>query len=253
MAEPRIRVDSLVVRARTAVLAGPLSFSVATGSITALVGPNGSGKTSVLRAIAGLQRYEGRVRLDEDEIRTLDPIVRARRLAFVPQQSSLDSGFSVRSVVALGRFASGSVGAGDDPVVLESMRRTQVLHLADRAFPRLSLGEQRRVLLARALATGAGTILLDEPDAYLDVGQRVRLFTLLEELRDRGTTLLVVVHALDEATQHADSCVVLDRGALVASGAPREVLADGTLRSVFDVDVEPASAPRFVLPREGSS
>ena len=155
--------------------------------------------------------------------------------------------------MSLGRYASRD-GRGvdlDDPVVTESMRRASVDHLAHRAFPNLSLGEQRRVLLARAIATGATTVLLDEPDAYLDVGQRVRLFALLEELRDEGTTLLVVVHALDEARQHADACVVLERGALIASGAPLEVLDEPTLTRVFDVSIDERSAPRFVVPRGG--
>lgn len=250
MAEPKLVVTDLVVRVKKARLAGPISFRADSGAITALLGPNGSGKTTVLRAAAGLAGYEGSVRLDGEEIATVAPLARARRVAYVPQQSALDSAFSVRSVVAQGRYASGSGRLDDDPVVLESMRRTGVSGLASRSFPNLSLGEQRRVLLARALATGAGTVLLDEPDAYLDVGQRVRMFALLEELRDQGTTLLVVVHALDEARQHADACVVLERGLVVRAGAPANVLDDALLRKTFDVSIVEAAAPRFVVPRE---
>lgn len=255
MAEPIVVVKDLSVHVEAHKLVGPVDFEVHGGAITCLLGRNGSGKTSALRAVMGLASYTGSARVRGIETRDLDARVRARSVAYVPQQSRLHAALPVSSVVAQGRYAAtGRVdGDGGDPVVEAAMRRTDVSALRSRAFPTLSLGEQRRVLVARALATEAPCLLLDEPDAYLDVGQRVRLFGLLRELRDDGIALLVVVHALTQARESADSCLVMDEGRVVSRGTPREALTPEILRTVFAVDAVEDAAPRYVLPSGGAA
>src|SRR5690606_32679161 len=152
---------------------------------TCLVGPNGSGKTTLLRAIAGLSPYEGAIRLDGSDARALAGTARARTMSYVPQRSLLDAPLRVRNVVAQGCF-SAPASAATSALVEQALAKVGLSALALRAFPTLSLGEQRRVLIARALASQAPYLLLDEPDAYLDVGERLRLFALLERLRAEG-------------------------------------------------------------------
>lgn len=250
MPSPHLVVDDLRIRLGEKPVVESVSFEARAGAMTCLLGRNGSGKTTVLRALAGLIPYQGRASLDGAEIRGIERRPRARQIAYVPQQSLLAAGMTTRNVVAQGRFAhtGRSVAEAGDPVIEEAMRRVDVTSLADRRFPTLSLGEQRRVLLGRALATGAPCVLLDEPDAYLDVGQRVRLFCLLRELRAEGRALVVVVHALTQARDHADECVVIDGGRVVARGGPREALDASTLRDVFGVDTVEGAAPRYILP-----
>jgi iron complex transport system ATP-binding protein len=246
-----IELHGLRVSARERTLVGPLDLRVPAGKLTCLLGPNGSGKTSLLRAVTGLAEYEGSVKVGGVDVRDLDAGTRARQLAYVPQRSLLDAPLSVRSVVAQGRFSLDERSANDSEVQ-RALARVGAEALIDRAFPRLSLGEQRRVLLARALAGSARLLVLDEPDAYLDVRERLRLFSLLVALRDDGYTLLCAVHSLDAALRHADLCAILDHGRLVACDAPDKALTDEHLLRVFGVERTEGAGPRFTLPREGA-
>lgn len=245
-----LRLESVVIRRRGAAPIGPASFVVRDGEIVALVGPNGSGKTSLVRASLGLLPCEGRCSISGAESRTLDPSERARRVAWVPQRSLLDASLTAREVVAMGRFAYDGVSDVTHQSVREALRIAHVEELAGRPFPALSLGEQRRVLVARAIATEAPLLLLDEPDAAFDVAHRLRLFRLLAELRASGRGILLVAHGLDDLRRIADRCVLLHEGRQVADGAPAEVLAAENLRTVFGVTLRPGDADGYALPEE---
>lgn len=241
-----IAMEGASVSVEDRTLVGPVSFVAEARSITCLVGPNGSGKTSLLRAIAGLCEYQGSIRIAGIEGRALELAQRSRLVGYVPQRSLLEAPLRVSSVVAQGRFALGE-SKQRAAIIEQALDKVGMRDFAERTFPTLSLGEQRRVLIARALASEAPCLLLDEPDAFLDVGERLRLFALLGRLRDEGHTLLVVVHALDQALRHASRCAVLDKGALVACDVPERALDAAVLAQVFGVRLAPGQGPLFTL------
>ena len=221
-------------------------------SISALAGPNGAGKSSALKALAGLLPSTGELSLFGRDLRTLTRRERAHQLAYVPQQSLLQSGIAVREVVRQGRYAHDPAWPGRrklQPAVEQALHATDVHELRDRRWNELSGGEQRRVLLARALATEAPIILLDEPTSALDVGHALQFMSLLRELADRGRCIVVVLHDLDQVSRYADQTVLLHHGHTVAAGPTREVISveSAHVRAVYGVELVPNSALGYRL------
>jgi iron complex transport system ATP-binding protein len=219
-----------------------LSLTIPSGAITALLGPNGAGKSTALKAAAGLIPCDGIVTLSGRPLIGFSAPERARRLAYVPQHSALDAPLPVIDVIAQGRFAHTGFGAParsrtDAAAIDRALDLTDCTPLVDRLFNRLSYGERRRVLLARALATEAKVLLLDEPTAALDVGHALALLGVLRRLADAGTAVLVVLHQLQEAFDHADHVALLAQGKLVASGSPTETLDVATVSRIYGVDL----------------
>lgn len=241
--------DLRVMRGGRSVLEG-FELSAATGCVYALTGPNGAGKSSAIKALAGLLPCSGQLQVAGHELRRLSPRERARQIAYVPQQSLLSSAISVRDVVLQGRYAHDPVWPHKhkhtEPVE-HAMLQTDVLALADRPWNQLSGGEQRRVLLARALATQAKVILLDEPTTSLDVAHALQLLMQLRELARQGRCIVVVLHDLDQVERYAEHSVLLQRGRTVAAGPTREVITSDHIRSVYGVELVPNAALGYRL------
>ena len=229
-----------------------LSFTVAPGEIVALVGPNGAGKSTALRAMLGLLPFTGTVHVEGHDVQVLAARQRAKLLGYVPQRSQLNAAMDVRNIVALGRFAHqgllARLSAADHTAVTDSLAQADATHLAQRLFTQLSVGEQQRVLVARALCSGARSILLDEPTAALDVGHSVALLALLRDLAASGRALLVVMHDLDQVAQVADRVVLLHHGRMVTCGAVAEVLTAAHVLPVFGVEPVAGGAWGFRRP-----
>jgi len=234
-----------------------VTLEVRRGEILALVGPNGSGKSTLMAALSGLLRpREGVVYLDDRPIGTYSSRKRARRLSRLPQSPTAPEGLRVRELVQLGRYAHrGSLermGVVDRAAVHDALEGLGLGDLRGRRVDQLSGGELRRVWIAMVLAQRAPTILLDEPTAALDLRFQLEILDLLRRLRDdQGTTLVVVLHDLEQAAGVADRVAVLKSGRIYRAGPPAECLADDTLRDVFGVEGQVAPGPPFRIRIDG--
>jgi iron complex transport system ATP-binding protein len=228
-----------------------ISFCAESGKITAILGPNGAGKSTVLKAVTGLVQCTGSIELNGSTVFDLNPKERAKRMAYVPQRSSLRAGLNVQRVVELGRYAHWEHLRGfrhtDREIVANAMKRARVAHLAERRFNQLSGGEQQRVLLARAIATGARTLLLDEPTSALDVYHSLIFRDLLKTLRDESYTVVIVLHDLNEAFDIADSAVLMAKGTVIDFGPITKVLSEESIFKAYRVRAIERPSLRFEL------
>jgi iron complex transport system ATP-binding protein len=237
-----IRADAVTVEYRSGPVLRSVDLALAPGERVALLGPNGAGKSTLLRVLAGVLRpTAGAVELAGVPMASLDRQAIAKRLAVVPQQAALPFAMRVDEVVALGRLPHEDPLRGARPsdraAVAAAIDRVGLGHLLHRDARELSLGERQLVLLALAVAQDAPVMLLDEPTVHLDLRHQVEAMELLCDLNDRdGTTLIAVLHDLGLAAHFFPRLVVLEKGRVVADGAPAEVLTDARIREVFGVD-----------------
>ncbi|MFA9517383.1 heme ABC transporter ATP-binding protein [Halopenitus sp. H-Gu1] len=246
-----IRARDLVVSFGDLTVLDGVSLAVDRGTFLGLVGPNGAGKTTLLRALRGtLTPDRGTVTVGGDDVTDLSARAVGRRIASVPQETALPFSFTVEEVVEMGRTPHLSrfdtPGAEDRNAVKRAMERTDVVRFADRSIESVSGGERQRVLLARALAQGTPTLLLDEPTGSLDINHAVRTLELVRDLVADGKTVVAAIHDLNLAARYCDELALLADGRLKSSGPPERVLTASTLRDAFD-------ARTLVTERPGST
>jgi iron complex transport system ATP-binding protein len=225
-----------------------VSCATAPGGWLSLIGPNGAGKSTLIRAVAGLVPYRGAVLLDGADIRALRPRARARLIAYVPQEPVLPPDMTVEQYVLLGRTPHlgylSTPGRHDRAAAAAALDRLDAARFAARRLARLSGGERQRVVLARALATEARVMLLDEPTSMLDVGHQQQVLELVDGLRkDGGLTVLSTLHDLTAAGQYADELVLLHEGRVAAAGPASAVLTAGLIETVYAARVNVAAGP----------
>jgi iron complex transport system ATP-binding protein len=225
-----------------------VSLSLARGELLGVVGPNASGKSSLIRAITNVVAPQrGEIRLDGSLLSRLSRRELSLRVAVVPQNPTLPEAFTALEVVLMGRTPHlgllQSERRADWAAVRRALEQTDALELAERRIGELSGGERQRVVVARALAQEAPVLLLDEPTAHLDVGRQATVLELLRRLcRNNGAdgcpkAVLAVVHDLTLAAQYCDRLAMLSEGRLVALGSPQEVLSVQVLAAVYRTQV----------------
>lgn len=219
------------------------SVRVSAGEMVAVLGPNGSGKSSLVKVLTGLlQPTRGRVQLFGQDLGLVSRRHVARRIAVVPQQVQVAFEFCVRDVVMMGRAPHQGpmllASDADRGLVDEILQSTGLAELADRPVRELSGGEQMLVAIARALAQRPEILMLDEATAHLDIRHSVAVHALVRrEIRDRNVACVAVLHDLNEAAQHADRVILLDRGRIRAQGSVADVMTYRALRETFGVDL----------------
>lgn len=226
-----------------------LDLRVEPGEVLAVVGPNGVGKSTLVRAASGaLRPLAGSVEIDGQRLHELTPAQRARMVSVVPQASNLPPTFSALDVVILGRTPYlgwlGSEGELDHRLVAEAMARTETLGLAQRRVGELSGGEQQRLLIARALAQGAPVMLLDEPTAHLDLRHQDRVLKLVRRLtNEQGLSVLLALHDLNLVARFADRVALLSDGRVRKIGQPEAVLTPEELAAVYGIQIHVMTNP----------
>ncbi|RXZ67053.1 ABC transporter ATP-binding protein [Agromyces albus] len=253
-----LRAESLTLGYDGRVVIDGLDLEIPDGRITSIVGPNASGKSTLLRGLARLIRPEsGRVTLDGRDIRSYGARDFARRVAVLPQQPVSPDGVLVAELVARGRHPHrgwfGGRSSDDDRIVAEVLEATGTAELAGRAVSELSGGQRQRVWIAMALAQRADIVLLDEPTSFLDASHQLELLDLLTDSnRDHGTTVVMVLHELNLAARYADHLVVLDGGRIAAAGAPGDVMTAETVGGAFGLEcvvtTDPVAGSPLVVP-----
>lgn len=220
-----------------------ISVDVQSGSCTGLIGPNGSGKTTLLRAVAGLVQHSGELLLDGVGEAKQSKRARSLQFAYAPQEPLLPPDMTVLELVLLGRAPHlgyfGNFSGRDTDVARQAVDRLDLSAFMHRRLSTLSGGERRRAALAQVMAQQTPILLLDEPTTALDVGHQQLVLELIDRLRrEDGLTVIIALHDLTLASQYADQLVLLQRGEIVASGRPDDVLTADRLMEHYGANLE---------------
>ncbi|WP_276355239.1 ABC transporter ATP-binding protein [Cohnella caldifontis] len=250
----RLRTDQLHIGYGRRSIVEDLSLRIPDGQITALVGANGSGKSTILKALARiLKPASGQVLLDGKSIQRQSTREVAKQLAILPQNPSAPDGLTVEELVAFGRYphqrGMGTLTGEDRKAVDWALQVTGTADFRDRPVDQLSGGQRQRAWIAMALAQDTEILLLDEPTTFLDIAHQLEVLQLLLRLnREEGRTIVMVVHDLNHAAQYADHVVAIRQGRAVRQGTPEEVVTEDMLRAVFGVEAVIVTDPRLGLP-----
>jgi len=252
MTAPAIEARDVSLRHGHRAVLRAVSLPLSPGDCAALIGLNGAGKTTLLRLLLGLIRPScGEVRLDGRPLEKHSRRAIARRVAYVPQAHTPSFPFTVREMVAMGRAPAAGWGprsaAADQAATSTALGRLGLLACAERPYSELSGGERQAVLIARALAQGARVLLMDEPNASLDLGQQTRLMTLLRGLAREGCAILVSLHQPELAIRWFNRAILLHEGAVLDDGAPGEVLTSARLSELYKIHAEIVHAHQTAL------
>ncbi|HWD31301.1 MAG TPA: heme ABC transporter ATP-binding protein [Pseudomonas sp.] len=238
-----LEADNLLVRRGQRTVLANIGLQLHPGQVLGVLGPNGAGKSTLLAALCGeLPITEGHVSLDQRALADWPGQERAKRLAVLPQSSSLNFAFSVNEVVGMGRLPHATGRVRDAEIVSEALAAADAMHLAERSYLALSGGERQRVHLARVLAQlwpGAEgqTLLLDEPTSMLDPLHQHTILQAVRDFAERGAAVLVILHDLNLAARYCDQLLLLQDGLPHAYGPPAEVLTADALAAVYGLQV----------------
>lgn len=249
-----VRVEDLSCGYGKEIVLKEINFEVKTGQFVGLIGPNGSGKTTMIRAISGLLPFQkGVILLDGKAVSRKKPKELAKKMAVVTQSTEATPPFSVEEFVLLGRVPHWRrfqllETKRDVEMAERAMELTDISHLRGRGMGKLSGGEKQLASLARALAQKPRLLLLDEPTAHLDIGHQVQIMRLLKKLNMETLTIVAVLHDLNLASLYCQRLILLNRGRIRTVGHPREVLTEEIINDVYETSIMVKEDPDMFRP-----
>jgi iron complex transport system ATP-binding protein len=220
-----------------------VSFSVSSGDVFCLLGPNGTGKSTLLKCVSNvLQGWQGTILLDGEDMTRMKPTDVAKGISCVPQSQASPFPFLVEDIVLMGRAPHLNVFSSptrkDRDIALEALERVGIRHLADRPCTMLSGGEWQLTLIARAVAQQPRVMILDEPTSHLDMGNQMRILRVVRSLAEQGLGILMASHFPDHAFIAATEAAILDRGRMVHQGRPDEIITAENLETAYGIVVK---------------
>lgn len=249
-----ITTENLDIAYDEELIVKALDMSIPKGKITSIIGPNGCGKSTVLKAVGRiLKPKNGFVYLSGDDIRKLSTKDIAKKMAILPQTPTAPSGLTVSELVAYGRFPHqkgfGKLTPEDKKIVQWALSVTKLADFTHREVDTLSGGQRQRVWIAMALAQQTDLILLDEPTTYLDLAHQLEVLELLYDLnRRQGCTIAMVLHDLNLAARFSDYMIAIRNGNIIKRGSPEEVITPEVLKEAFSINAEIVKVPRTGRP-----
>ena len=238
-----LEISNITINYGVCAVVQDVSFALEIGKIIAVLGANGAGKTTVLKSLnANLPIAKGEILLDGKNIKKYSRREIARRIAVIAQENETKFPVSVLEFVLSGRFAHGAAfgweTAEDLKIALDCLEKCDLTNYENRLMNRLSGGERQRVILARALATQAKILLLDEPTTNLDLSHQALMLKLVRErCKNQNSSAVIITHDLNLASEFADEIILLKNGKIMAKGAPEKVLTEENLQEIFGVKV----------------
>lgn len=237
-----LEVNGLSFRYKETPVLKNVSFSVQTGELLCVLGPNGVGKSTLFRCMLGLLRgYEGSISVSGVEIQSFSVREMAKKIAYIPQWHHPGFYYSVLDTVMMGATAQlktfGGPGERERQAAENTLERLGILHLKDRVCDKISGGERQLALIARAIVQQAEVLVMDEPTANLDYGNQVRVMKVVGELAKQGYAVILSTHNPEHAFYYANQVLVLLDGSVLCHGAPNEVLNEEILRKVYGIQV----------------
>ena len=225
-----------------------LSFELKRGKFTAILGKNGSGKSSLLSCLASQKRYSGKILLGEREISEIPSRERAKIISCLPQNLPLTQ-FSVRETVAFGRepYISFKLTDSDNEIVEKSIKKCGISHLKDKVLTEISGGERQMAYLAMTLAQDADILLLDEPTTYMDAPNAREFLSTLKQAQSEGKTVAAVMHDLTAAVKYADDILLIDGGKVVFKGTKEKCLEEKVIENIMEVESHKLEDGRIVF------
>jgi len=241
--EPLIRLENVSFAYGKDDVLKDISLSVRRGEIVSLLGPNGCGKSTLIKVMLGmLSPHRGRVCYDGADVSDLSAKHLARQIAYVPQMHKSAFPYSVIDVALMGRIPHKTFffkySTQDLDIAYDALRRLSIRHLAERAYTEISGGERQLAIIARALAQGARTLIMDEPASGLDYGNQLRLLEQINELSRQGYTFIKSTHSPEHALWVADRAVLIKEGTVMADGKCDEVLNHENLLRLYNAQVD---------------
>jgi iron complex transport system ATP-binding protein len=250
----RLHTEQLDIAYEERLIVRQLNLSIPDGKITALVGANGSGKSTILKTLARIMKPKaGSVILDGQSIHRQSTKEVAKQLAILPQNPTAPEGLTVSELVSYGRFPHqkgfGQLGAEDKRMIEWAIDATGMSAFRERPVDQLSGGQRQRAWIAMALAQGTDILFLDEPTTYLDMAHQLEVLMLLEELNAASQrTIIMVVHDLNHASRYAHHMVAIKHGKVISEGRPLDVMTPEMLQDVFAIKADIIADPRTGVP-----